>query len=179
MYEVIVAFPRPEDAKSIKNILVQNGISVHSVVTSGTQAISVMNGLDSGILISGYRFRDMYYKDLKDCLPDGFSMILIASAPKLLEVSGDIVCVCLPFKTYDLINTIEMMTQSFRKRRKRTGHKSCVRTEEEKKWIERAKILLMERNNLSEEEAHRYLQRTSMDNGTNMAETAQMVLTLM
>ena len=37
----------------------------------------------------------------------------------------------------------------------------------------------MERNHMTEEEAHRYLQKTSMDSGTNLVETAQMLLTLM
>ena len=45
--------------------------------------------------------------------------------------------------------------------------------------IRQAKELLMARNNLSEEEAHRYLQKSSMDSGTNMVETAQMVLSIM
>jgi response regulator NasT len=36
----------------------------------------------------------------------------------------------------------------------------------------------MERNGMSEEEAHRYIQKTSMDSGTNMVETAQMVISL-
>ena len=40
-------------------------------------------------------------------------------------------------------------------------------------------FLLMERNHLTEEEAHRYIQKSSMDNGTNMVETAQMILTLL
>ena len=34
-------------------------------------------------------------------------------------------------------------------------------------------------NHLSEEEAHRYIQKCSMDSGTNMVETAQMVLSMM
>ena len=34
----------------------------------------------------------------------------------------------------------------------------------------------MERNHMTEEEAHRYLQKTSMDSGTNLVETAQMLL---
>ena len=42
-----------------------------------------------------------------------------------------------------------------------------------------AKELLMDRNHLSEEEAHRYIQKCSMDSGTNMVETAQMVLSMM
>ena len=35
------------------------------------------------------------------------------------------------------------------------------------------------RHYMTEEEAHRYLQKCSMDSGTNMLETAQMVLTIM
>ena len=34
-------------------------------------------------------------------------------------------------------------------------------------------------NNFSEEEAHRYMQKRSMDNGTGLAETAQMILSLL
>ena len=41
------------------------------------------------------------------------------------------------------------------------------------------KKLLMERNQMSEEEAHRYIQKSSMDTGTSIVETAQMVLSLM
>ena len=37
----------------------------------------------------------------------------------------------------------------------------------------------MSRNNLTEEEAHRYIQKRSMNNGTDMVETAQMILSLM
>ena len=34
----------------------------------------------------------------------------------------------------------------------------------------------MEKNGCTEEEAHRYLQKQSMDSGTNLVETAYMVL---
>ena len=36
----------------------------------------------------------------------------------------------------------------------------------------------MDRNHLTEEAAYRYIQKCSMDNGTNMVETAQMILRL-
>ena len=36
----------------------------------------------------------------------------------------------------------------------------------------------MERNNMSEREAHRYIQKCSMDSGTNMVETAWMIISL-
>ena len=37
----------------------------------------------------------------------------------------------------------------------------------------------MARNHMTEEEAHRYLQKCSMDSGANLVETAQMVLSIM
>ena len=53
------------------------------------------------------------------------------------------------------------------------------RSEREENYIKNAKALLMERNHLTEEEAHRYIQKSSMDSGTNMVETAEMVLSIM
>ena len=53
------------------------------------------------------------------------------------------------------------------------------RSWKEQNYISNAKMLLMERNHLSEEDAYRYIQKCSMDSGTNMVETAQMVLMLL
>ena len=50
--------------------------------------------------------------------------------------------------------------------------------EEEKKILWEAKAVLMERNHMTEEEAHRYIQKCSMDSGTSLTETAQMVLSM-
>ena len=36
----------------------------------------------------------------------------------------------------------------------------------------------MDRNHITEEEAHHYIQKISMDSGTNMVETAEMILEL-
>ena len=61
----------------------------------------------------------------------------------------------------------------------RTKERSRKRNDAEKKLVDQAKALLMERNNMSEDEAHRYLQKSSMDSGTNLTETAQMILTIL
>ena len=36
----------------------------------------------------------------------------------------------------------------------------------------------MSRNHMTEEQAHKYIQKCSMDSGTNLVETAQMVLAM-
>ena len=42
--------------------------------------------------------------------------------------------------------------------------------------ITQAKYLLMERNGLTEEQAHRFLQKKSMDSGVGLVQTAKLVL---
>lgn len=178
MLSIIVVFPRLEDAKNIKNVLVRQGYEVSLACTSGAQAIAKANELDEGIVICGYRLPDMYYADLFQYLPKGFEMLLIASPVKLESCfNNNIVCLSLPIKNNDFLNTLSMMTYNYRRRKKK--EKAKVRSEEEKQTIQKAKTLLMERNNLSEEEAHHYIQKTSMDSGTNMVETAQMLLAMM
>lgn len=179
MASVIVAFSRPEDAKSIKNILMRNGFQVAAVCTSGAQAINCMDGLSGGVIVSGYRFEDMLYQELKDCLPVGFEMLLVASPARFSGgMPGDMVCLPMPLKVHDLVNTLEMMTQAQIRRKKRERLRKRERDDEERQMINQAKTLLMERNNMTEMEAHRYIQKCSMDSGTNMVETAQMVMSL-
>jgi response regulator NasT len=79
---------------------------------------------------------------------------------------------------HELVDTVGMMSQGITRRRKKLREKKPVRNEEETAIILHAKGLLMERNSMTEEEAHRYIQKHSMDNGTNMVETAQMVLSM-
>ena len=57
--------------------------------------------------------------------------------------------------------------------------KPKVRSWKEQNYISNAKMMLMQRNHLSEDEAYRYIQKSSMDSGTNMVETAQMLLMLL
>lgn len=179
MVSVIVVFPKLEDAKNIRNLLVRNGYDVIGVCTSGAQALQMIEHLDDGIILCGYRFNDMLYTELYECLPPNVQMLLAAS-PHILDEcrDNDIVCLSLPLKVHDLINTLEMMTAALLRRRKKKG-KPKQRSEEERKIIDGAKKLLMERNNMTEKEAHRYIQKCSMDSGNTLVETAQMVFSIM
>ena len=179
MTNIVVAFSRQGDAKNIKNILMRNGFQVVAVCTSGAQALSSLEDLSSGIVVSGYRFEDMMYQEIRDCMPRGFDMLLVAP-PGRLEggMPQDMVCLPMPLKVHDLVGTLEMMCRSQVKRRRRMGQDTAGRSQKETRIITKAKELLMERNGMSESEAHRYIQKCSMDSGTNMVETAQMVISL-
>lgn len=64
------------------------------------------------------------------------------------------------------------------RRRKNRRKEKTARSLRQQETVRQAKTLLTERNHMSEEEAHRYLQKSSMDSGRNMLETAQMILTM-
>lgn len=180
MVNIIVVLPKPEDARSIRNVLMKNGFQVHGICTTGSQALSKLDELNAGLVICCHRLSDMMYSELHACLPKGFEMLLLASRDVLHECAGnDIMCLPMPFKVFDLINTVDMMCQAIERRRRKAGQKPRERSGEEEALIAEAKALLMNRNHMSEDEAHRYLQKCSMDSGTNLVETAQMVLVMM
>lgn len=180
MTNLIVAFPKMEEARSLKSLLVRNGFHVIGVCTSGTQAISQADELGGGIIISSYKLTDMLYSQLHELLPGSFDMLLLASERYLDECRGsDIICVGMPLKVQDLINTVSMMVENHEHRKRRQKSKPKERNEREYSLICEAKTLLMERNKMTEEEAHRYIQKCSMNNCTSMVETSQMILAMM
>lgn len=179
MTNMIVVLPKIEDGKNVRNLLVRNGFKVTGVCTTGTQAISQADELNDGIVICSYKMTDMLYSELYELLPAGFEMLLMASRRYLSEcLDNDIVCLEMPLKTHDLLSTVGMMAENIERRRRKQKAKPKERNMEEAAIIKEAKRLLMERNNMTEEEAHRYIQKCSMDSSTNMVETAQMVLAM-
>ena len=177
---IIVVFPKKENAINIRNLLVRNGVNVTGVATTGAQAMHYADTVDEGIVVCGYKLKDMMYTDLREYLPESFDMLLVASQDKWSDglVRG-VMGLSMPIKVYDLMNTIEMMLTNIDRRRRKRKKQLKNRDPKQQETVRKAKELLMARNNMTEEEAHRYLQKSSMDSGTNMVETAEMVLSIM
>ena len=180
MGNIIVVFPRLEDAKSMKNLLVRHGFSVQYICTTGSQALECMDSLHGGIVISGYKLPDMVYHHLHGAMPPGFEMLLVASGKVIGGgVAREIPSVQMPLKVHELLQAVEAMESRMGRAKKMRGQPPRERNPEEQAMIDRAKRLLMERKHFTEREAHRYLQKRSMDSGKSLAETAGMVLCIM
>lgn len=176
MTNVIIAFSKMEDAKNIKSVLVRSGLNVVAACSSGAYAINVADSFDSGIVVCGYKLADMMYTELKECLPKGFDMLLIASERHWLECENTgVVFLPMPLKVHSLIDTLKMMVETTARQHRRNV-KPRERSEEDKNIILTAKRLLMEKHSMTEEEAHHYMQKCSMDSGNSLVETAEMVM---
>lgn len=176
---VIILFPKIEGGNNIKKILQQRGYTVQAVCTTGAQALLQINRLEGGIIVCGSRFVDMVYEELLEYLPKEFEMLLVAPAAICDErENSQLNCVKTPLKVQELLDGLEKITQILRLRKKQERRKPKRRSDEERILIEHAKGILMQQKNYSEEEAHRYIQKSSMENGTGLIETAQMIIQL-
>lgn len=179
MADIIVAFPKIQDAKNLRRLLMRNGYDVNAICDSGAEVMEAVNRLDGGVVIAGYRFSDMHYVELNEYLPKGFQLLLLASPEKLADSDvSDLISLAMPFKVQDILTTLDMMMAEYHRWKKKQKKKPKERSEEQKKTIAAAKALLMERNQMTEEEAHRYIQKLSMDSGNGMAEAAGMIIEL-
>ena len=178
MSVIIIVLPKLDNAKNIKRILLTHGFQSAVACSSGASALQMAGQYECGIVLSGYHLSDMYYVELMENLPESYELVLLGSPEKVADAGSGTLALTTPLKSYDLLNTVEMVLGQIEHRyRKRKVIKK--RSAKEENYIRNAKYLLMERNHLTEQEAYRYLQKSSMDNGTNMVETAQMVLLLM
>ena len=180
MANIVIAFPKMEDAIGIKNLLVRNGYPVTAVCTSGANVLSTIDDYNDGIVVCGYKLTDMLFSELRANMAGDFEMILLASAGKISDADCEgVVPVLMPLKAADFVNTVAMLSMNIARKKKKRKNIPKTRSDEDRREIDRAKKILMEKNNMTEQEAHRYIQKISMDSGTGMVETAQMVIRIM
>lgn len=179
MATLIVAFPKLEEAKAVRNLLVRRGYEAASACTSGAAGNQYWQTVCQMELLSA----DISFQiiccipELYEYKPKSFEMLLVASKNLWDDCQdNDIVCAAMPIKVNDLINTIEMMLQVQVRRRKKKRMQPKRRSPQEQKVIDDAKAILMEKNNMTEPEAFRYIQKCSMDSGNTMVESASMVI---
>lgn len=176
MSNIIVALPKLEDAKKISELLRRRGLETSALCTTGAGVLNQVQKYEDGVVICGARFSDMYHNQLAEYLPEYFSMILLTSNPDIeIDVSKTVI-VQMPFKAMEFISVVENLLTQIRRKVKKNKNGPKTRSKEEQQEIDKAKMLLMERDHMTEQEAFRYIQKCSMDSGTNMVETAQMIL---
>lgn len=178
MATIIVAFPKLEDAQTIKSLLARKGYNVAAPCTTGAQAINLADGLSDGIIVCGYKLGDMIYSELYEYKPKSFEMLLVASQNLWDNCIKEVAFLPMPIKVYDLQNSIETLLREQASNRRIRRSRPHHRDEGEQKIIDEAKKILMEKNNMSEPDAHRFIQKCSMDSGNSFVESAAMVIAI-
>ena len=174
MEQVILAFENSKSCLRVKEILETAGAAGCIVCKSADQVRRTVHKLHIPAVICGYKLADQTAETLFSDLPISCAMLVLAPQNMLdLIQDDDIFRLPAPVSKGDLVASVRMLLQM--------GHRlerfvRPQRTQEEQELVARAKALLMDRNGMTEEQAHRFLQKTSMDKGAKLSQTAQMVL---
>ena len=174
METVIVAFENSKTAWRVKEILEGGGVAACVVCRSADQVRRTLHKLHVPAVVCGYKLGDQTAEILFDDLPLSCAMLVLASQGLLeLMQNDDIFRLPTPVSKGDLAASVRMLLQ--------IGHRleryvRPRRSREEQSLVDQAKGLLMDRHGMTEEQAHRYLQKKSMDSGAKMVQTAKLVL---
>ena len=93
-----------------------------------------------------------------------WQMVVMASPGNLSRIyEYNVIKVSMPVKAYDLFMTLQAIAMTIMRKRKKRREKPKERSSAERAMLEHAKSLLMEMKNMTEVEAHRYIQKCSTD----------------
>lgn len=174
MDKVILAFEGEKTTARVRDILESSGAAACLICHSAAEVKRLVNKQHVTVVLCGYKLRDETAEALCADLPFTCSVLVLA-VQNLLDMieNEDIFKLTAPVSRNDLLSSVRMLTQVGRRIERYTRPKH---SEEEQEYILQAKKLLMERNGMTEEQAHRFLQKRSMDSGAKLIQTAQMVL---
>lgn len=174
MARLVVAFASDEAQRRVLRLLSSGGWDCSACCTSGAEVIRTVRKLGSAIVICGFKLRDMTAGDLAADLRGCAVLLVLSSAANLDLCGGDnLYKLPTPAARADFFATLDMLRQF---EEKHLRHPPPRRREEEQKLIRSAKELLMDVNRMTEAEAHRFLQKRSMDCGMKLFEMAQYII---
>lgn len=190
MRGIIVAFPDSTAAVKIRDTLISHGLAVRGIAHSGSAVLRLSLLEDGGgVIVCAPTFSDMTTTELFSRLPEDFDFLVLNFGSPLnveAEEREGLFCLFSPVLAGDLVESVRTLleTRQLPRANSKSGNggqrdvfaKKSTRTPEEIRIIEAAKLLLMKSCHMSEEEAHRYLQKESMQNGRKMQDTAETVL---
>ena len=174
MDSIIVAFSNDNNRNRIAEILESGNHIPRKLCRSGKEAIRTVRELGRGIVVCGYKLTDMTADDLAYDIGD-IGRVLVIATPTMLDMceNTSICKIPTPLKRSELLSSVEMLIDL---NVSKAASVKSQRSDEEKEIILKAKAILMEKRSMTEPEAHRYMQKRSMDSGFKLISTARLIL---
>lgn len=178
MSSIVVANSNPDFAKKIAAVLHSSGLYVGGVCVSGAQLIDFSKKhYHGGVVVCSVKLKDMPAVNLPRVIGPSYDFVFIVS-PHFAGMSETIeyANLLMPVNRMSLVSTVNMFLNLEEETPQSIKKKIDSGAVDEKRVILKAKNLLISRNNLTEPQAHRLIQKKSMDTGKKMVETAMIIL---
>lgn len=175
MERIILAFSTDATAFKIKSMLDGTGYNTYNVIChSAAELLRCAAGFDEALIIMGFKLPDMTVNEVYENIHSGCRLMSIVKAEHVEDIEHeDIFAMPLPVSRQKLISSIGVFLGNVEMHPRRS-----IRSPEEEKIIDRAKLFLMESYHMTEQQAHRFIQKRSMDKGARTIDTARTILNM-
>ena len=168
---VFIAFTNKKIALNVAKTVVANHMNIVCITTGLAELRKKIHPYEYGTIICGCHFRDGYLMHFIEDLPEKINIIVVGSRSSLEEITSERVFkLAVPLQKMDLICSLNMLSSMDNYMRTKE------RDHEEEKLIARAKRLLINRYSMTEDQAHRYMQKKSMDTGRKLSDIAKIII---
>lgn len=167
MTNIIIAFHSEKNRNNIYSLVKSNGFSVNNTCISASNLRQCCGYLNNAIVICGCKFMDENIYTVIEDLHLNFTFIVVDNSNNLSNLDNNKCSkLALPIKHTELLNTLNLALYQNDEKLKAINKKLLIDT----------KSLLSKTLNMSESDAHKYIQKKSMDERTSMNEICNNIL---
>ena len=170
MARIIVAGSSEQSRAQMNRLLSTSGYPVYRLCCSIGELRRVLNNCDDGLLILAGQLADSSADEIFWDYGKQVQILLIAK-PSTLETCEEagVFRLALPTSQQAVLGAVEMLMQLHQMRLPK-------RTDDDRKLVEEAKHLLMQKKGVSESQAHRMLQQQAMNRSMRMSDYAAQII---
>lgn len=167
MKSIIIAYPARETAFRLKALLENEGLYVSHICGTGASVLNFASDMKEGVVVCAGVLKDMSAQTLAERLPANFDVVALTRGGKT-DYLGNLICFPVPLDREEFAHTVTVLVAS----------KSSFtnRSIDDRDIISTCKTILMNENNMTETQAHKYLQNESMKKGKRMIELAKEII---
>lgn len=172
MNRLIVAFEGDKQCELVRETLETGGMPPRIVCHTGAEVLRSTHEMGRALVICGYKFQDMSADELAYDLGASAIVLVVGKNVQLdfCEHEG-IFKLPAPFSRSELLSSVSMLMQLAEK----TLIPPPRRSAGEEALVGEAKTILM-RVGMTEAEAHRFLQKRSMESGDRLVNVAKRIV---
>jgi len=169
---LIVAFEGDKQCDLVRETLESGGMPPRVVCHTGAEVLRTAHEMGRALVICGYKFPDMSADELAYDLGSSAIILVVGKNVQLdfCEHEG-IFKLPAPFSRSELLTSVSMLQQLAEK----TLLAPPRRTAGEETLVGEAKAILMQ-TGMNEAEAHRFLQKRSMESGERLVSVAKRIV---
>ncbi|MDD6729170.1 MAG: ANTAR domain-containing protein [Eubacteriales bacterium] len=167
MRNIIIAYPVKDIALKLRLMLENEGLHVSCVCALGSSALNIAQDMREGIIVCAENLSDMSAANIAEHLPPDFDIVAL-SKNGTQSYMGNLIYLPLPVNRDEFISTVTILASSTSAFTRRDGDEAEI--------ISNAKVIIMNNMDMTETQAHKYLQNESMKTGKKLVAVAQEII---